>query len=265
MKKLIVALAAALVGLSASYGCSSKNNADCGPCIAGNECISDGKTTECRLTCPLDPQTGAGGQTICPLNFHCVDGPKPYCAKDALQVAQNGKGLWGASCSPKDGFDTNPACDTDQNFWCYGASPTDGAAFCTQFDCADDSGCKGGWFCATVNAAPNVLQAARSVGQTRTVCMPRTYCAPCKTDIDCGLNAGIRQHCVPDSGGTNYCAPECAQDTQGNQEAKCAQSDPAGAKVCTPNAGVCIGDGGFCSPWLIAVHRTGESEPLNRR
>jgi hypothetical protein len=197
--------------------------------------------------CPIKDD-GTGGQTTCPLNYHCVNAPKPYCAADAVKYQNQGKGLWGTPCVATKGFDNNPACDTDQTFWCYGTAPTDGAAFCTQFQCSSDAECRGGWWCATINVAPNVLRASRTVGETQTACLPRTYCSPCASDIDCPLDKGRRQHCVADSAGAMFCTPECNADTECNQEAKCVENDDANAHVCVPNAGACVGDGSMCSP-----------------
>jgi len=248
----LLALAAWVLTPSLS-ACSSKPATPAAPtcdptqCATGNSCISDGTETKCRLGCALNGD-GTGGQQTCPFNYHCVDGTTPYCAADAVAYQKNGKGLWGAPCSPTGGLDTNPACDTDQNFWCYATSPFDGAAFCTQYGCSSDANCRGGYWCATINTAPNAVQRDRTVGDTRTACMPRTYCSPCKTDIDCPPTKGVRQHCVPDNAGSKFCSPECGQDSQCNQEAKCVESEEAGGKVCVPNAGACVGDGGFCSP-----------------
>jgi hypothetical protein len=237
----------AFLSMSACGGSSSDASCDSSKCAPGNECISDGKDTKCRLLCPLKDD-GSGGQATCPLNYHCVDGPKPYCTADATAYAKSSKGLWGAPCSPTGGFDSNPACDSDQSFWCYGVSPVDGGAFCTQYQCKTDADCRGGWWCATINTAPNVNRASRTVGDTQTACLPRSYCSPCASDIDCPLDKGRHQHCVSDSGGAKFCTPECNADTECNQEAKCLQNDDANAHVCFPNAGACVGDGSMCSP-----------------
>src|SRR5262245_47465580 len=158
MKQHILGLGLfALCAFCAIWGCSSKTNGcDSSECATGNECISDGKETKCRLVCALKPD-GTGGQVACPFNYHCIDAPKPYCVADAVAYVKSGKGLWGASCLPPGGFDSNPACDSDQNFWCYGATPFDAAAFCTQFGCQSDTECRGGWWCATINKAPHVV------------------------------------------------------------------------------------------------------------
>lgn len=251
-------------------------------CLPGNKCISgfdtadtalaaDPKkaTVKCRLICdPPDP-TKASGQDLCPSTYHCVangtvkadSSTASYCVPDRPSIAYPkpaaGKGQWGASCNPQLGLDTNPACDTDNSFWCYANSPDDGDAFCTQFQCNDDLDCKGGYFCATVNQNPSATTAKRSFGQTATVCLPRawnlspnTRCAPCKYDIDCPLNQGRVQHCVgADSAGgaEKICAVECGADKNCNLDNKCVAT-AEGPQVCVPRAASCKGDGGFCSP-----------------
>ncbi len=251
-------------------------------CLPGNKCITgydsadaqlaaDPKkqTLKCRLICdPPDP-TKASAQDLCPSNYHCVASgvvkkdasTASYCVADRPNItfpkAVPGKGQWGAPCNPQQGLDTNPSCDTDDSFWCYGNSPDDGDAFCTQFQCADDLDCRGGYFCATVNQNPSTTTAKRSFGSTVNVCLPRawnfapnTRCAPCKTDIDCPLNLGRPQHCVGADGAggaEKICAVDCLADKNCNLDAKCATS-AEGPQVCVPRASTCKGDGGFCSP-----------------
>jgi hypothetical protein len=251
-------------------------------CAAGNKCITgfdnvdlqvanDPKkaTEKCRLVCdPPDPTTQSA-QDLCPTNYHCVaggtlktgGGSASYCVPDRPSIkfpapAAN-KGQWGASCNPAQGLDTNPACDTDNSFWCYANSPTDGSAICTQFQCTDDLDCKGGYFCATVNQNPSATTDKRSFSQTTTVCLPRAWnlwpgsrCAPCKTDIDCPLNDGHVQHCVgtdSQGGAEKMCAAECGSDKNCNLDNKCVTT-AEGPQVCVPRAGTCKGDGNFCSP-----------------
>jgi hypothetical protein len=259
MKLSILALFTSLaiaVALFSGSGCTSKTGCENSQCATGNECIDNGKDVSCRLVCALNAD-GTGGQSTCPFNYHCVDGKRPYCAPDATKYAKSTKGQWGAPCVATGGIDTNPACDTDQNFACYAQTPSDGAAFCTQYNCGSDADCKGGWYCGTINTAPNAVQADRVVGATVTLCLPRTYCAPCKSDIDCVPSGGAREHCVSDNGGSKYCAPECNGDSQCNQEASCADNSEANTKVCTPNAGLCVGDGTFCSPCRSDADCTG--------
>jgi hypothetical protein len=227
-------------------------------CLTGNMCLPDTTgVVECRLPCT--------SQADCPWDYTCTgatgSATQPYCAADTAVAPTTGKpyvetaGVWGASCNPSGGVDDNPDCDWAQGFRCYAQSPTDGNAYCTQIYCSSDSDCRGGWWCATVNLAPNAESSARSTGQTYTVCKPRDQCAECQTDVDCDSNTGIPEHCILDKQGTHYCATECQND--GNcaeddeclnlpQSALCAKSDPT--CICAARARECKGDGLLCSP-----------------
>jgi hypothetical protein len=263
----LAALASALGLATIAFGCSSSpppTPAACDPklCKPGNTCINDGKATACRLPC-----TSNEGPGSCPFNYHCVDAQGAvngadgksynYCAPDRTAYTKK-DGQWGASCSPSGGLENNPSCDSTQNFWCYGVSPTDGNAFCTQYGCTDDLDCKAGWWCATINATPDVRTTTRQFGeaQVTTVCLPRvwnqkpgTYCAPCKTDLDCPTNEGRKQHCADPGDGQPICAAECSKDSECTLDARCVPDYPtAGVSTCLPRAGTCKGDGKLCSP-----------------
>jgi hypothetical protein len=263
------ALAVSVGGMACSS--SSPSGAPTGPadastcdpamCLPGNQCIDDGSGSgpQCHLVCT--------SQSGCPFNYSCVPAPAAgvdYCAADKYTFKQ-GPGVWGATCQPNKGINTNTACDLSQQFWCYAQSPTDGNAFCTRYSCASDADCAGGWWCATVNASPNATSTARSTGGTYTVCKPREYCAPCATDVDCPDNGdGVAQHCILDKNGTHYCAGECSSDSNCNNEAWCltlnqaahcsgggGSADGGGETcVCAARAKECVGDGQLCSPCL---------------
>ncbi len=247
-------------------------------CLKNNDCITgwasyadylkgdkSNQTTECRLKC--------NAPTDCPFDYHCVpsDSGQGYCAKDRAfngvdyKPKQTGEAAggapWGVACQPTDGLDTNPACDTSQNFWCYGTSPTDANAFCTQYQCNDDADCAAGYWCATINDTPNVTTAKRGDwGTTTTACLPRaynlkpgSYCAPCKSDLDCPTNESTPQHCVSadaNGGAELVCAAECQDDKNCPLDYTC-QDPGSGTTVCVPRAGTCKVDpksAAFCSP-----------------
>ena len=120
------------------------------------------------------PQTGAKG---CAFNWTCTQPPgaaKSFCQKDNIEYEKRG-GQWGTPCKPVGGFDHNPDCDSAHNFWCYGTSPTDAQAFCTQYQCQLDGDCRGGYYCEKINRSPSVLSPHRSQHLTTTACVPRTY------------------------------------------------------------------------------------------
>jgi hypothetical protein len=166
-------------------------------------------------------------------------------------------GQWGFTCLATGGEAQNPACDSAQGFKCYGQNPSDGAAFCTIFDCKDDTDCRGGWACATVNAAPNVTTDVRSpIGMTRKVCLPRGYCDACTSDIDCPTVSGRVQRCVADTAGAKFCSSTCTSDSNCASEARCTGGGGSGGTsdggsgdlFCFPRAGTCVGDGSVCAP-----------------
>jgi len=306
-----LALAALVLAVPACSGSTKASGPTCdsSQCAAGNACIDDGSVDAtgkplgptCHLVCTTQAQ--------CPFNYTCNDGTLPasqngpgqpanWCVENTLLVSQANPGLWGTPCVPSDGEGTNKACDQSQGFACYGQTPTDANAYCTQFNCQADTDCPGGWWCETVDAQPNVLTAKRSLHKTRTVCRPRQYCATCLEDHDCPVDAsGTAQHCVadPNGDGNSYCAPGCKSDAncpldatcgsaypvctpaQGaacksdddcppqngtfahclggsctpecGSQADCASGQSCGSlDVCRPRAGLCKGDGSFCSP-----------------
>jgi len=255
--KAAFALLIALHALLPEAGCGSSSGAGgpCDPakCRAGNQCVDDGTGTSCHLVCAT--------QTDCPFDFHCTPSLTSgdagavlnYCAADAKSYTP-GPGTWGASCNPTGGMLKNPDCDASQGFACNAASPTDASAYCTQFSCTSDSDCRGGWWCATINAQPNATTSTRSMGQTVRVCEPRLYCSPCTADVDCSPSSGP-EHCIADDQGGLYCAPECTGDSICNIEASCKTLDEKsacdgsnGPCVCVARANECVGDGKLCAP-----------------
>jgi len=211
-------------------GCASKAECETSRCAAGNACIDDGtgSGSTCHKVCT--------GQADCPYGYYCNDGQlgsegQDWCVPNTNYPPQ-ASGQWMTPC-PTSGGEKNAACDWNDFFACYGTGPTDAASFCTEFGCGEDSDCKGGWWCSTQNVGPNVTTANATFGKTRTLCLPRWYCAPCQTDHDCSAaEDGTLQHCVPDAKGNNYCTPECTGNSDCAPDATCVRQWP----VCTPNA-----------------------------
>jgi hypothetical protein len=224
----LAVVALAMAGAFGGTGCSSSPAGPCDSsrCLAGNQCIDDGSgSVQCRLVCT--------SQSDCPTNYHCTPAPTgnvDFCAAD-LTAYPAGPGLWGASCNPSGGIATNPDCDSSQGFGCYAQSPTDASAYCTLYGCTADADCRGGWWCATVNQGPNASSASRTIGMTETVCQPRTYCAPCATDVDCWSPSGPAAKCIQDANGQSYCTLQCTSDSNCHLEASCEAVDQGGAAV----------------------------------
>lgn len=256
-KSIVVAAViggALLVGVAA---CSSSDKDPVAPagtcdstkCLPGNTCLAYQGVTECRKTC----SSNTVAAEACPFNYTCIpgeDGGQAFCRKDtstngAGAALTKAVGQWGTSCAPTGGVDANPDCDSDQGFKCYGTSKSDGDAYCTKYDCAQDSDCGAGFYCGTINTTPSVESDDRVVGQTTRACLKRNYCTPCVADLDCGKGL----HCVGDADGAGFCTPECETAKNCNNEAVCADVG-IGVNVCFPRAQRCVGDGSFCSPCL---------------
>lgn len=251
-------------GLSV-LACSASNSINAGgggghcdstKCAPGNTCLPLGGETKCRKTC----SSNADPSTSCPFGYTCTDTQQanvpPFCVQDTA-VNTDGKplvkkpgGQWGFPCQASQGI-TNPACDTDQGFYCYGDAPTDGDAYCTRYDCEKDSDCGAGFWCAKINTSPNVETAKhRVIGEVQNACLRRVYCSTCTVDLDCPPIKGKAQHCIVDGSGTSICSPECDGNQACPNEAKCV--DPGiGTKTCFPRATVCVGDGSLCSPCRV--------------
>ncbi len=242
---LLMAVTGLNCSLSAgTYTAPADAAPSCDPakCAEGNECIDDQGVIECRLTC--ESQRGATG---CPSNYTCVTTEvASFCKKDKLEVTVRA-GQYGAACSSLEGKEA-AECDQEQGFYCQYSDRNDPNAFCTQYDCESDADCTGGYFCSSANDVPEKAKKARTIGATHKVCMPRAYCAPCAVDLDCApANDGTRQVCSSDAAGAGFCTKACLKDTNCNDEAKCVDDGEHG-KVCSPIAGVCVGDGDLCSP-----------------
>jgi hypothetical protein len=252
------AAALVLVLVTAGPGCSSGEgnlsgavgsqlgNAVCKDenCLPGNKCLPLDGVTKCRKTCSSNTDPASS----CPFGYTCVaQDPEPFCVKDTPEIRKKDSGQWGASCVATQGIE-NPDCDGEQGFKCYAQSRSDGAAYCTRYDCSTDRDCAAGFYCATVNASPNADTNAVSVGETIKVCAKREYCAPCKADLDCPSFHGKPQHCVSANDGvTMFCTPECEATKNCQKDAKCVAFD-GGYQACFPRAGTCVGDGTICAP-----------------
>jgi hypothetical protein len=233
-----------VLGWTSACG-SNKDQCQDSDCAPNNVCVAENGDTKCRRLCSsqFDPATG------CPFNFTCVTRAQgDYCSQNALVLNKVDKGQWGAPCNPARGRDANVDCDIDQEFRCYGESPSDANSYCTRFDCTDDRQCGAGMYCATVNRYPDVTSAIRSIKSTTRVCLKRAYCAPCASDVDCPSDGGKISHCIADAAMGHYCTVECDSDMACNNEAKCTNTPDAPKKVCVQRAGVCIGDGSICAP-----------------
>lgn len=240
-RRPIGAVSAAILVAFAVFACSTSPVAPtCDPakCATGNVCIAEGSENKCRRPC--------SSHGDCPTNYKCqIGSSKSYCVADTLQITAKDTGQWGSPCNSQDGIE-NAACDGDQKFKCFAKSPTDADAFCTRYDCAQDTDCRSGWYCGAVRSSPNAESSTISWGTDSRLCLPQTFCAPCASDLDCSQKTGPT-YCVAGTDGAKFCATECGDDTGCDKWADC-KAAPSGKNVCTPRAGVCKGDGKYCAP-----------------
>lgn len=246
------------VALFSSAACTTTNFTGCdsSKCLAGNTCILFQGLSKCRKTC----SSNTDAQTSCPFGYICKDANSdgaPFCVASTALTASGAplvekpQGQWGAPCAASKGL-SNPDCDGDQGFQCYGQSPTDAAAYCTRYDCTKDDDCGPGFWCGKVNATPDVANASRKTfGQERNVCLRRTYCATCATDVDCPTIEGTPQACLTDANNGKFCAPQCNGPGTCPTEAKCITVDRGDQTFCYPRAKVCVGDGSLCAPCRV--------------
>jgi hypothetical protein len=166
----------------------------------------------------------------CTADHDCTlaaDGTRQHCVSDA-----KGSRFCGPQCASDDGCAPDAICTRQ---W----------TLCVQSTCAVDGDC------------------ARLAGAADR-CIAGACQQPCSTTADCSASGGSPRHCVagvcaaqsclsdddcPPAGGTyrhcmgGACAPECAGASDCEKDQTCQS-----ASVCTPRAGVCVGDGTFCSP-----------------
>ena len=241
-RHLVSVFVSGFLGLGLLH-CGGETKVECDPakCAAGNQCIEQDGVTECRLTC--DAQTGPTG---CPYGYRCATGATATYCQALTYKTTEAPGQWGTPCNSLEGAEAS-ACDKAQGFYCQFSDRNDPNAFCSLYGCQSDSECAGGYYCGDANVIPSAPRAKRTIGETERYCLPRTYCAPCEHDVDCGpADDGQKQRCAADANGKGFCTKPCTKDTNCADEAKCVDYDDT--KVCYPIAQVCVGDGNFCSP-----------------
>jgi hypothetical protein len=225
----------AAMGFAGASACSTPAaKCDDSKCAPENKCIADQGVTACRLTCDSDTVFGS---KPCPADYVCkTGGTQNYCVKGDKVGAS-----WGKTCTPT-------ANDCGAGFDCYTRFEGDAQGICTKRDCKADTDCLAPvMYCATLNK-PSADAGPRPKGETISVCLPRTHCAPCNTDSDCPADQNTPQSCVSD-GTAKYCMRQCDADDTCAQSATC--QDKGGTKVCFPTSGKCKGDGLLCAPCTV--------------
>lgn len=233
-------------------------------CNAGNFCVDN----SCKLQC--------AAHIDCPAGYQCTGSGKKdsdgsditFCAPSDFPMGEGGY-LW--PCPNGD------ECGTDGV--CIGAGPGDIDAYCTKYDCQDDSGCPSGMWCGVLRdfhqvcnnpdypaagiepdpgdcidpasfTADGKTYRLGPVSLLRNACLRRNYCAECDTDMDCSLNAGYV--CVKtDASQKGYCSRSCTEAKQScpwEGASTCSVVDSAKGDTCNPTYGACAGNKDVCSP-----------------
>jgi hypothetical protein len=122
--------------------------------------------------------------------------------------------------------------------------------------CAMDT--QGHGYCTSQCAADTNCNPDATCKNWQSLCTPAQG-ASCQSDDDCPPLAGVFQHCdggrcTPECGGDGDClasvlaGPKEAADASRGATTPAVDGKCQWRGVCNPRAGVCVGDGGFCSP-----------------
>jgi hypothetical protein len=252
-------------------------------CLPGNSCVDGQCSLLCTQhgDCPenlgysCEPGTAddGGGQKLV-----CRPGAVPrtaggYGTSCGLHLDADCDTSAGFVCLGKqndaDAFCSKPgACTTDvdcpqamycgasRRLGCVSATSCATAADCVAFPattCADDGAgamsCLGQPGCHIDSTdCPTGAACQALPGQTTKLaliraCVPRGYCAPCQTVLDC---ADTNAACVLDRKGAGFCSRLCQPGGTSCDPGASCQSTPQG-NTCVPKGGTCQGDASPCS------------------
>lgn len=203
------------------------------PCTSSAEC-DDGHGVRCvDGTCTSVPSCGglkdcaAGSGTAC-VTKDGVTGCFP--------VKEHGKGQYGSVC-PNGAAD----CDAGAGFVCVGAAG-DIDAYCAKKGkdvCKTDADCSPGFWCGETTPVDDKNN--KLWDQTSAICLRRSFCAPCATDLDCSQQTGAV--CVPDAQGEKFCSLPCDPTKPSCRRGSECVDVGAGAFACRPITGACHAKG----------------------
>jgi hypothetical protein len=216
------------------------DDADAGPSAPAT---TSGRFTPCSSSASCDEANGfacvAGScRHACRSHFDC--GGVAVCDTSAL-----GEGyceLTSPPTEPGGYYSRCPTgeCDAASGFLCVGAGVGDTESYCTT-DCASDADCPSGFLCDAIS---------NGAGDTRSVCVPRGFCAECENDADCrSVPGGV---CARDASGAKFCTQVCDPSRNScpwGSATECALTDDElGAPTCQHRSGSCGGAGNACDP-----------------
>jgi hypothetical protein len=249
---------------SAAADTSCEKSSDCERSVP-HYCVAG----ECRTACTLHAHCGRAG--VCTGSAENTEEDRvTYCQPDAFARAP---GQYGSQC-----LTGTSSCDTEAGFQCIGAGDGDVDSYCTQAGCDADTDCPSGLFCSENRVgsrppcesacgvsgqpdAPNCVPKAdigagkpfrcgEAGGLLLTLCIERSFCAPCDSDADC--RGAANQVCARGADGVKTCTVLCAPG-QGScpwgDATECAVFDSdLGVATCGHRFGACRGSGKSCEP-----------------
>ena len=255
-------------GLDASSGMVSDSSCDtsdqCDQSVP-HHCVEG----TCRTACTLHEHCGRAG--ACTGSGETSEGAVvSFCRTDDFPRAA---GQYGSQC-----LTGTSSCDTAAGFRCIGAGDGDVDSYCTKAGCDADGDCPSGLFCSRnrigsrrpceaacgLTADPTAddcvpvsdigegkpFRCGESGGLVLTLCLERSFCAPCESDADCRGQAN--QVCARGPDGVKTCTVLCALG-QGScpwgEATECAVFDEElGVPTCGHRFGACRGTGQSCEP-----------------
>lgn len=183
-------------------------------------------------------------------NGTCRYGCKSFegCATGYECHPQEGLGAFPGACV-KSTFESAPGqygtnCPKPEvcaeGFACVGPKG-DANAYCSKKNgCTNDDECPSGYWCGALTTAKDSKGNIDFDNPTR-VCMQRTFCAPCSTDLDCSNVTGAL--CVPDVDGEKFCSLPCNPKKNSCMIGASCIDTGAGVFACRPDVGSCHAKG----------------------
>lgn len=246
-----------------SNGC--KESSDCAQNVP-RVCVDD----ECRTVCTLHEHCGRAGS--CTGSTEDDGATVNYCQADDFPRAE---GQFGSQC-----LAGTSSCDTASGFQCIGAGDGDVDSYCTLRGCEDENDCPSGYFCSEnrvgsrapceatcglvaspedPNCVPSAdigagkpYRCADGGGLLLTLCLERSFCAPCESDADC--RGEPNQVCALGPDQVKMCTVLCApgQDScPWGAATECAVFDEnLGVPTCGHRFQACKGTGKSCEPCI---------------
>jgi hypothetical protein len=243
-------------GVIVNGQCEGKCSKD--KCLAGNICIGN----RCVLEC-------ASHADCHPYDQSCLPATEDDSKRSVTTCQPNGLA-----------FKIGEPCPFGQSqcaapLLCRTAGDGDADAFCTLPDCKEDKECGDGYYCGTVRDPHAICKSSPLKGNNslcgktkedcidlasppagtsyfegsvcllRRMCLKRTDCTACATDLDCSRTPGQRCVGTGAGGADKRCLADCKVTSDCGESYRCVSGS------CTPRfPDGCKGTGKFCEPCL---------------